>query len=67
MRPVLLVIALSLAGCVRVHANQRGHLAHPAMNPDGAPLEQKLDTHVEEYREGSMGGHGTGGGGCGCN
>ena len=54
-------------GCVRVHAHQREYLAHPTMNPEAAPLEQKLDTHVQEYREGSMGGAGVGGGGCGCN
>jgi len=29
--------------------------------------ERKLDGHVEEYREGSIGGDGVGGGGCGCN
>jgi hypothetical protein len=48
-------------------AMTRGHLAQRTMNPQAAPLEQKLDTHVQEYREGSMGGNGVGGGGCGCN
>ena len=62
----LLVIVL-IGGCVRVHAYQREFLAKPTMNPEAAPLEQKLDTHVQEYREGSMGGAGVGGGGCGCN
>lgn len=32
-------------------------------SPDGALLEQ----HVFEYREGSAGGFGAVGGGCGCN
>lgn len=58
---------LLLVGCVRVKAYQREYLAKPTMNPEAAPLEQKLDTHVQEYREGSMGGAGVGGGGCGCN
>jgi hypothetical protein len=62
-----LILFVALAGCVRVHAHQRELLAKPAMNPEAAPLEQKLDTHVQEYREGSMGGTGVGGGGCGCN
>ncbi len=62
-----LVAFALLAGCVRVHAHQRELLAKPTMNPEAAPLEQKLDTHVHEYREGSMGGTGVGGGGCGCN
>jgi len=58
MRFAFVVIAL-LAGCVRVAAHQREYEADP--------LEQKLDTHVAEYREGSIGGTGVGGGGCGCN
>jgi hypothetical protein len=61
------LVSLLLVGCVRVQAHQREYLAKPAMNPVAAPLEQKLDTHVQEYREGSMGGTGVGGGGCGCN
>jgi len=64
MRWLLVVFA---AGCVRVRAHQRELLAKPAMNPEAAPVEQKLDTHVQEYREGSMGGAGVSGGGCGCN
>lgn len=63
----LVVAACVLAGCIRVSAHQREYLAKPAMNPEAAPLEQKLDTHVAEYREGSSGGAGVGGGGCGCN
>ena len=62
-----LALLVVFAGCVRVHAHQREYLARPTMNPEAAPLEQKLDAHVEEYREGSMGGTGVGGGGCGCN
>lgn len=67
MTRCLVLAAVLLAGCVRVQAHQRGYLAQPAMNPEAAPLEQKLDTHVQEYREGSIGGNGVGGGGCGCN
>jgi len=67
MTRCLALAAVLLAGCVRVQAHQRGYLAQPTMNPQAAPLEQKLDTHVQEYREGSMGGNGVGGGGCGCN
>ena len=63
----MLVLLVAISGCVRVAAHQREYLAKPTMNPEAAPLEQKLDTHVEEYREGSMGGTGVGGGGCGCN
>jgi uncharacterized protein DUF4266 len=67
MTRCLALAAVLLAGCVRIQAHQRGYLAQPTMNPQAAPLEQKLDTHVQEYREGSIGGTGVGGGGCGCN
>ena len=67
MTRCLALAAVLVAGCIRVQAHQRGYLAQPTMNPQAAPLEQKLDTHVQEYREGSMGGNGVGGGGCGCN
>jgi hypothetical protein len=58
--------AVLLAGCVRVKAHQRGIHAKPAMQ-DQDEVEAKLDEHVKEYREGSVGGSGAGGGGCGCN
>ena len=63
----LVAVLLLSSACVRVQAHQREYLAKPTMNPEGAPLEQKMDTHVQEYREGSMGGAGVSGGGCGCN
>ena len=66
MGKLLLVIVLA-GGCVRVAAHQREYLAKPHMDPQADPIEQKLDTHVTEYREGSIGGTGVGGGGCGCN
>jgi hypothetical protein len=64
---VVLLLAISAASCVRVRPHEREALARRAMNPAGDPAEQKLDGHVEEYREGSIGGAGAGGGGCGCN
>jgi hypothetical protein len=66
MRRVVILLLLA-TGCVRVAAHQREYLAKPAMDPEAGALEQKLDTHVAEYREGSIGGTGVGGGGCGCN
>lgn len=67
MSRLAILVIVGLAGCVRVAAHQREHLAKPAMNPEAAPMEQKIDAHVTEYREGSIGGTGVGGGGCGCN
>lgn len=66
MRIAAVILALA-AGCVRVQPHQRETLARRSMNPAPAPDEQKLDDHVEEYREGSIGGSGAAGGGCGCN
>lgn len=52
--------------CVRVKPYEREtHSKKTMQDPD--KLEAKLDGHVQEYREGSVGGDGVGGGGCGCN
>ncbi len=64
---LLLLLTATSAACVRVRPHERQDLARRAMDPAGDPSERKLDGHVEEYREGSIGGSGTGGGGCGCN
>jgi hypothetical protein len=66
---VLAAIALAgaLASCARVKPYQREVHARRSMRADGQRVERKLDSHVQEYREGSIGGAGVGGGGCGCN
>lgn len=63
----LLCLMLFAAACVRVKPHERQDLARRGMSPAGDASEKKLDGHVEEYREGSIGGAGAGGGGCGCN
>ena len=55
------------SGCVTVAPYERGRLAKPDME-----LEHPADLvagsdHAHEFREGSVGGWGSGGGGCGCN
>lgn len=60
-------VATGAAGCARVKPWQREHHSRRAMQPQSDPGEAKLDAHVTEYREGSIGGVGVGGGGCGCN
>ncbi len=71
MRIVLIILALLVplaAGCVRVKPYQRDIHSRRSMTvADDDKVERKLDGHVEEYREGSIGGAGVGGGGCGCN
>ena len=64
-RAVLLPILLGL-GCVTVTPAQRKHLSKPEMIPATDGEEEVFHIHVEAAREGSMGGHGAAGGGCGC-
>jgi hypothetical protein len=64
---IRLLALIALVGCTRVAAHEREHLARRAMDPERDATETQLDTHVHEYREGSIGGTGVGGGGCGCN
>lgn len=63
--PLLLLI---LCGCetVPVKAWERGDLARKEMAWEPDPMESALREHVYTSKEGSAGGVGTGGGGCGC-
>lgn len=71
--PVVLVALATLAllpgasGCVTVKAQQRAVLADPIMQFDGEARAEALRVHALDNREGSMGGSGVAGGGCGCN
>jgi hypothetical protein len=60
------VLAGPLGGCTIVKPWQRGRLGHPAMQLDGR-LGSAMRHHVLAIREGSVGGEGASGGGCGCN
>jgi MYXO-CTERM domain-containing protein len=67
-RIAIVVLGASLAtGCVHVRPRQRGTLAHRNMRFAPDPTEDELDLHMQEAREGSSGGYGSSGGGCGCN
>ncbi|MCR9162022.1 MAG: DUF4266 domain-containing protein [Nannocystaceae bacterium] len=57
---------LVASGCVTVTPAQRANLSKPEMTPASDADEESFHTHVEAAREGSMGGHGAAGGGCGC-
>lgn len=46
---------------------ERGILAKKKMLMASDPEASALEQHVYEYREGSSGGYGSVGGGCGCN
>ena len=54
-------------GCASVKPWQREHLADYTMRPDRDPVGQALSEHIWFSREEASGGHGVGGGGCGCN
>ena len=62
-----LLVAIASAGCATVAPYDRGTLARTDMqlerNGDAAAGQQ----HADAYREGSAGGTGASGGGCGCN
>lgn len=66
LAPLALVLAL-LSGCVHVRPRQRETLARKNMKFAPDPAEDELDLHMQESREGSSGGYGSSGGGCGCN
>jgi hypothetical protein len=58
------------AGCALpepwVKPYERERLADPIMKFSGGALSDKHREHVREVREGSRGGNGVQGGGCGC-
>ena len=56
-----------LAGCATVRAEEKEHLAEPAMGFRSGGIAQRHEEHVLDNREGSSGGGNARGGGCGCN
>ena len=64
-----LAAALLGGGCATqtVQAWQRGSLTDYTMRPDRDPLASAMAEHTWVSREGSAGGRGVGGSGCGCN
>jgi len=63
-------IAIACAGCASFSPPQpweKGELSKPAMQFDPDPLQARLREHTYASKEGSTGGYGVGGGGCGCN
>ena len=62
-----LAALVALAGCATVKPQQRAILADPVMQFSSEPESEAALQHALENREGSMGGSGASGGGCGCN
>jgi hypothetical protein len=65
----LLASLFVLAGCaaMAVQPWDRDVLAQKKMQYVPDPMDQFYDQHIQFSKEGSMGGQGVGGGGCGCN
>lgn len=66
-RRALAAIVVIAASCQHVRPRERETLAHQNMKFGADPIEDELDLHMQEAREGSSGGYGSSGGGCGCN
>jgi len=64
---VALSVVFTLSGCVTVKPQQRAVLADPIMQFEGDAHAAAQVNHAIENREGSYGGSGVTGGGCGCN
>jgi hypothetical protein len=65
---ILLPLLLSgLTGCATLAPQQRAILADPSMQFDAEAKHEAAFRHAIDNREGSMGGTGVAGGGCGCN
>jgi hypothetical protein len=61
-----ILAAVLMTGCATVHPWQRGRLADPCMQFDKNGNQVAFDNHWQTAREGSIGGAGLQGGGCGC-
>lgn len=64
---LLAYLAVAAGGCVRVKPYQREYLSLRPMRPAAESAEDRFRSHYESAREGSIGGFGAAGGGCGCN
>jgi hypothetical protein len=65
---LVLLLALGVAaGCATVKPYEREYLSRPSMDRSLEMTEARFYTHVLDAREGTTGGVGAAGGGCGCN
>jgi hypothetical protein len=61
------LLAAAAGGCATVRPQERAVLADPIMQFEGDPQSSAQFRHALDNREGSYGGAGVSGGGCGCN
>jgi hypothetical protein len=67
MKAWLFIGIVLVTGCVTVRPQERAVLADPIMQFEGDPIIAAQLHHAIDNREGSFGGQGVAGGGCGCN
>lgn len=60
-------VGLGVGACKTVDPYERETLARRDMQLEGNPDVAASDDHATEVREGTSGGYGGAGGGCGCN
>jgi hypothetical protein len=63
---LILLIFMTISGCAVVQPWERERLADPNMMFDENPIQKGIKEHYINIREGSEGGTGSQGGGCGC-
>lgn len=65
---LFLTLAILLTGCIaRVPPWERDLLAEKKMQLISDPMQNEMDEKIHFSKEGTSGGQGVGGGGCGCN
>lgn len=67
MKILLILLIATLSGCAMVQPHERETLSKPIMQFDSDKDEAAAREHFLNSLEGSSGGFGVGGGGCGCN
>jgi hypothetical protein len=65
----LAALAMLASGCAATAVKpwDRDIMARKQMSFNPLPIERAIDEHIYFSKEGSTGGAGVGGGGCGCN
>ncbi|HEY5536638.1 MAG TPA: DUF4266 domain-containing protein [Ignavibacteria bacterium] len=63
---LIFLFLVSITGCTIVQPWERERLADPNMIFDENPIQKGIKEHYINIREGSEGGNGSQGGGCGC-
>jgi hypothetical protein len=63
------LVSTAIGGCANLGVKpwEREVLAREDMQPESNRLDTALDDHIYFSKEGTSGGRGFGGGGCGCN